>query len=218
MKSTRKCLTRIGKRAVIGGLLLFVVAANAQANDARGKQLYVNCIACHGDDGQGGLLMKAPALAPLSEKYIAAQLDKFKHGHRAGNPKDVTGLMMRPMLQTLPREQDIAAVSAYIASAFEEEPRKATLEGGDIERGKTLYATCQACHGANAEGNDLLNAPSLRGQYDWYLLAQLHKFKEGIRGANPEDITGSQMRPMAMTLADDQAMRDVVAYIQSLSE
>jgi cytochrome c553 len=32
------------------------------------------------------------------------------------------------------------------------------LAAGDAERGKTLYATCGACHGANAEGMEALNA------------------------------------------------------------
>ena len=63
----------------------------------------------------------------------------------------------------------------------------------------------------------MLNAPSLLGQHDWYHVAQLNKFKDGIRGANPQDITGSQMRPMAMTLVNEQAVKDVVAYIQSLN-
>jgi hypothetical protein len=30
------------------------------------------------------------------------------------------------------------------------------------------------------------------------------------------DTTGAQMRPMAMTLANDQAVADVVAYIKTL--
>ncbi len=160
--------------------------------------------------------MNAPALAGLSEKYVAAQIAKFKVGHRGGDPRDASGLQMRPMASLLTSEADIAAVSKYIAS-FEGKKTEATIEGGDIERGKALYMTCQACHGADAAGNDLMNAPALSQQHDWYLTAQLHKFKDGIRGAKPEDVTGSQMRPMAMMLADEQAVKDVVAYIHSLS-
>ena len=50
------------------------------------------------------------------------------------------------------------------------------------------------------------------------MLAQLKKFKEGIRGAHPKDITGMQMRPMAMILPDEQAMKDVIAYIQTIAK
>jgi hypothetical protein len=49
-------------------------------------------------------------------------------------------------------------------------------------------------------------------------LTQLKNFKSGVRGTNPQDITGAQMRPMSMILADEQAMKDVIAYIQTLSK
>ena len=63
-----------------------------------------------------------------------------------------------------------------------------------------------------------LNAPSLVGQADWYLVHQLEKFKAGHRGTAPGDLTGAQMQPMSMTLVNDQMIRDVVAYIRSLGE
>jgi cytochrome c oxidase subunit 2 len=86
----------------------------------------------------------------------------------------------------------------------------------DAERGKTLYATCGACHGANGEGMEALNAPKLAGQEEWYIIRQLQNFKNGVRGNNPKDTYGMQMAPMAQTLADDAAMADVAAYIRSL--
>lgn len=194
-----------------------MVAALSSAEDERGKQLYVNCLACHGADGSGNKLLNAPAIAGLSEKYVSAQIMKFKAGHRGGDPRDAAGMQMRPMMALLTSDADVAAVSKYVAS-LESKPIAATITDGDPEKGKALYMTCQACHGADGKGNDMLNSPSLLNQHDWYLVSQLHKFKDGIRGANPEDITGSQMRPMAMILADEQAVKDVVAYVQSLSQ
>jgi cytochrome c oxidase subunit 2 len=47
---------------------------------------------------------------------------------------------------------------------------------------------------------------------------QLQNFKNGVRGNNPKDTYGMQMAPMAQTLADDQAMADVAAYIKSLGQ
>lgn len=93
-----------------------------------------------------------------------------------------------------------------------------TFAAGDAERGKALYATCGACHGANAEGMEALNAPRLAGQEEWYVIRQLKNFKEGIRGTNPKDTFGMQMAPMAMTLPNEQAMEDVAAYIKSLGD
>jgi len=93
---------------------------------------------------------------------------------------------------------------------------QAALAAGDIEKGKTLYAICSACHGANGEGNAALNSPANAGQDPWYMIRQLKNFRVGIRGAHPDDAFGAQMRPMAMVLADEQDIADVVAYITSL--
>ena len=90
--------------------------------------------------------------------------------------------------------------------------------GGDATAGAGNYAVCTACHGPEGKGNEQLHAPPIAGQHDWYLVSQLKKFKAGIRGTNPKDITGGQMRPMSMTLADEQAMKNVVAHISTLAK
>ncbi len=92
----------------------------------------------------------------------------------------------------------------------------AVLAAGDVAKGKALYNICAACHGANAEGMATLNAPANAGQEPWYMTRQLKNFRAGIRGAHPDDTFGAQMRPMAMMLAGDQDIEDVVAYITSL--
>ncbi len=92
----------------------------------------------------------------------------------------------------------------------------AALAAGDVEKGKVLYNICTACHGANAEGNPALNAPANAGQDPWYLTRQLKNFRVGIRGAHPDDTFGAQMRPMAMMLAGEDDIADVVAYLTSM--
>lgn len=87
---------------------------------------------------------------------------------------------------------------------------------GDAKKGKAFYTTCVACHGDKGQGNKALNAPRIAGQETWYLVRQLKNFKAGIRGADAKDIYGQQMRPMAMTLPNDQAIEDVAAYIATL--
>ena len=86
----------------------------------------------------------------------------------------------------------------------------------DATKGKAAYAVCAACHGANGMGNKALNAPQIAGQEPWYLERQLNNFKGGIRGANPKDPYGMQMRPMALTLANDQAVSDMAAFLSSM--
>ena len=103
---------------------------------------------------------------------------------------------------------------AYIATL--QSPDPAATVKGDAAAGKTAYTTCAACHGANGEGNQALNAPRLAGQHDWYVVRELQNFKSGLRGADAKDTFGAQMRPMAATLADDAAINNVATYIATL--
>ena len=86
----------------------------------------------------------------------------------------------------------------------------------DAEKGKKLYATCAACHGQAGEGVQAMGAPKLAGQSGWYLERQLKNYKAGIRGSHPDDTWGRTMAGMAMVLATDQDIADVVAYIETL--
>jgi cytochrome c oxidase subunit 2 len=88
----------------------------------------------------------------------------------------------------------------------------------DTAAGATLYAACAACHGASGEGNAALNAPKLAGQESWYLQRQLRNFKQGMRGAQQNDIYGVQMVAITGILTDETAVRNVVAYIQTLPD
>jgi cytochrome c553 len=173
------------------------------------------CAQCHGDSAAGKEPIGAPSIAGLPQYYVIEQLHKFRSGVRGAHFDDAEGLRMRPMSLTLRTETDVEAVSMYLAGLPPVAPAP-TLTGGDAEKGKALYATCAACHGPEAAGMETVGSPPLTVQPDWYLVRQIGKFKAGIRGANPKDTRGGQMRPMAQTLPDEQAMNDVVAYIQTL--
>lgn len=181
---------------------------------ARGRQLFQLCAVCHGAAGEGSQRYGAPAIAGLPRWYLEAQLTKFKQGQRGFRAEDTLGLQMRPMARALVTDNDLKAVSAYVAGLRPVWP-PATL-AGDPTRGKTAFALCIACHGDQGQGNPALGAPPLTHQADWYLAAQIRKFRQGLRGTQPQDVTGAQMRPMAMVLPDEQAVLDVVAYIRSL--
>ena len=185
----------------------------AKGNASKGKAQYAVCASCHGQKAEGNQALNAPALAGLQDWYLVRQLKNFKAGIRGTHPKDVYGAQMRPMSMTLATEQAIADVSAYI-SAFS--TPTITKTKGNPTQGKALYAVCASCHGQKAEGNRALNAPALVGLQDWYLARQLKNFKAGIRGTHPKDVYGAQMRPMSMTLATNQMIDDVSAYITTL--
>lgn len=88
----------------------------------------------------------------------------------------------------------------------------------NVAAGKALYQACVACHGSEGEGRRELNAPKISGQEDWYIRRQLTYFKHGVRGADTRDTFGQQMAPMAAVLADETAMENIAAYIQTLPD
>ena len=198
-------------------LAIALPVAPAHAQDAaRGKVLFSLCAQCHGADGAGNPETLAPAIGGLPAWFVTGQLQKFRSGGRGTHFDDISGMRMRPMSMWLRNDEDVANVAAYVSSLARPKPAP-ILTGGNAETGKMKFVPCVACHGANGEGNQALNAPPLAGGSDWYQLTALQKFKAGVRGTNPKDTTGMLMRPMSMTLADEQAMKDVLAYIATLS-
>ena len=202
--------------AALAALVAIAAAlpGTARAEDIRrGEQVYQLCTQCHQPNGEGSSLALAPALAGLPSWWVSKQLVSFKTGVRGLYPEDTGGLRMYPMSQTLKTPEDIAAVTAYVATLPAHKP-PTTLVGGDPERGKQLYQVCTPCHGPDAGGNQAIGAPTLAYQNDWYLLTSLHKYQAGIRSRDPN---AAIMRGMAATLPDDQAKKDVISYIVTLT-
>ena len=188
--------------------------AGDKPNLSRGRALYVLCSSCHGPTAHGNHQFHTPALAGLPDWYIADQLKRFLDGRRGAHPKDQHGLMMRPMAKTLRSEEDLTAVSAYIASLKPKIP-EVTITEGDPEKGKAMYMICMACHGDKLQGNPMLKSPPLKHLQDWYQLAQLKKFKHSIR-FDPKDPQSLQMQAMTAGLPNEETMRDIVVYISQV--
>ena len=188
----------------------------SQGGDAsRGAELFQLCAQCHGTDGGGNHGVNAPAIAGLDRWYVEGQLRKFRSGVRGAHPDDVTGMQMRPMATSLRTDDDLRAVATHVAKLPSTNPAP-VLRGGNPQTGAALFGPCQVCHGEKATGDAERKAPPLARANDWYLFAQIRKFKDGHRGAHPADAEGAQMLPWMSTLSDEQAIRDVVAHIGRL--
>ena len=195
--------------------VMFVSTTGIAVTQNQGRDIYRFCAVCHGDDGEGKADVGAPRLAGMERWYVEEQLTKFKQGLRGTHPQDVAGMRMRPMAKFLKSEAEIKSVSLYIAGLKTKQRSVATLTGSWV-KGETHYKMCIACHGVDGRGNSQLKAPSLVNKSDWYLLTQLRNYKAGVRGGDPlKDPVASSMRPITTTL-DQQAMIDVVVYIQGL--
>lgn len=181
-----------------------------------GQQLYAVCSSCHGSEGQGNQSMNAPKLAGQEAWYMRRQLEYYQDGIRGAHEDDTYGRQMAPMVSTLQSDKAMRDVIAYIET-FPDEPVEATISG-DVQRGRKIYQVCGACHGWDGQGIQAVKAPRQAGMQDWYLVRQLENFKQGIRGSHPDDMYGHQMMQMASILSDEQAVNDVVAYINTLPQ
>jgi len=181
---------------------------------AEGAAAYRPCVACHGEAGEGSVERGAPALAAQDATYLARQLTHFNAGLRGSDPRDTGGAQMKAMAASL-SEEDIAVIAAYLSSL--PRPVPGDILAGDLRKGNNYYqGNCGACHGSRAEGNPAFNAPGLAWLGAAYLKRQYRNFAEGARGAHPEDHYGRQMQLMSKSLPGDEALDDVIAYIQTL--
>lgn len=188
--------------------------AQALLSIARGKAYYTTCAACHGINGEGNPYMHGPRLTLLGPDYLRRQLQNYRRMVRGGLA-DFYGWQMNGRAMALSGDQAIDDVVAYI-DLLPDTYARDTL-GGDIRRGKPLYDSyCASCHGGKAEGIPALNAPLLAGLEGWYQLEQLRKFKDGTRGSHEADVPGQQMKAAMAPIKDEQAMIDIIGYINSL--
>lgn len=87
---------------------------------------------------------------------------------------------------------------------------------GDAALGQASYAHCSACHGQAGQGMQVFNAPAIAGMDVEYTARQLRYYRDGVRGTHPGDSVGATMRPVMAVIPDDEAIRNVSAYIASM--
>lgn len=196
----------------------FADTQNAIAGDPEmGRTQFAVCGTCHGANGEGNQTLNGPKLAGQEGWYLRRQIEYFKSGVRGSADDDIYGQQMAPMAATLATDEAVNNVVAYIET-LDNSPAPTTIEG-NVARGKALFEpTCGICHRADGTGVWTVHAPGLAGMSDWYLARELQNFKDGLRGAHAGDELGFQMTSMVSALKDEQAINDVVAYINTLSE
>jgi cytochrome c oxidase subunit 2 len=199
---------------LVGGLNISGCRMGATDAATRGQEVFETCVPCHNSDGSGNPTVGAPNIAGMKGWYVERELNKFRSGARGMHFSDVEGMRMRPMALSLTSDDDVKAVAHYVEAL--PPVRHASSLPGDPKVGEALYATCSSCHGDTGAGNQDLGGPRIAGVDDWYLATELRKFRSGVRGTNPKDREGRLMRPMARGLADEDAIRNVVAYVGTL--
>lgn len=208
------------RRVPVIGLVLAIIGAGCgtpavdpesteepAAEDPRIAALYVeSCLLCHGNRE----LQRGPVLNGLAEWYVDGQLRKFKDGVRGGNPDNRSEHLMAAAVSLYSTNQ-IPALARHIAG-LEPAEYVHTVRGNPVAGARVYAERCAACHGAAGEGRRDLQSPPLLIQEDWYLLDQLVRFRMGLRGSHPRDLSGDLMR-QATTNLNTGELRDVVNYI-----
>ncbi len=83
-------------------------------------------------------------------------------------------------------------------------------------RAQVVFAdNCAPCHGEAGQGKYEVRAPRIAGLPEWYVERQLHKFRDGVRGAHASDIEGLRMRPMSRTIEREE-FQAMAAYVASM--
>ncbi|MCI0600457.1 MAG: cytochrome c4, partial [Beijerinckiaceae bacterium] len=155
------------------------------------------CASCHGETGVSPN-PQFPHMAGQSAYAIYKQLHDFKNGARVNET-------MAAIVQGLDDDQ-MADVAAHFSALTKGALDPRTISSGDpdivalVEYGLSARGIpgCASCHGAHAGGP--IETPTLAGQRQEYLLAQLNAFAKGERR---NDIY-TRMRAIASKLRPDE--------------
>ena len=175
------------------------------------------CSTCHGEKGEGKLEVKAPSIASLPAWYVQRQLENFQADRRGTHPQDAEGQIMRAIAKTLNAEQT-RELAQHVEKLSRTQP--APTIHADPSQGMELFQDrCMECHRFNGEGEIVFGSAPLVGLPDWYIAAQLLKFKNGIRGAAKNDANGQKMVHVTTAFVEDEALaHSVAAWLMKLRE
>lgn len=194
-----------------------LVSLSLHGEDGDAKALFeTTCAICHGPEAHGDQSKMAPSIAHLPYWYVEIQLQKFREGKRGTDPADPFGIQMRAMALAL-EDKQIPVIARYINS-LPGKPIEPIPDEGDVVSGERLFMeNCAACHRYNGYGEKAFRSPPLTGLSNWYVQAQLEKFRTGQRGGHELDLDGAKMREMAQALGKRSEV-DIIAYLAELAK
>lgn len=156
--------------ALLLAMATFSLPAYAEGDAEAGKELGYTCLGCHGIEGYRNAYpsYRVPKLGGQKAGYLEIAL----RGYRDGTREHPTMIAQATSLT----DQEIADVSAYLASIGGETVAAGGTQGASFDKA----ATCAACHGQNGIS---INAawPTLAGQHEDYLRNALRQYREGTR-------------------------------------
>jgi len=209
------------KSLLVSSLLVFPVAVFAVGSVTKGESLSVECVACHGSDGNSSA-PSFPTIAGLGEKYLLKQLKDIKNQARV--VPEMAGLLdnkseqsladlaayyaVQPMQLTGSKEMQVRINSGAKVDALELGER--LYRAGNLE---TNVPSCSGCHSPTGQGNSPAGFPRLSGQHADYIVKQLKAFRAGER---TNDGDSQVMRSIAKHMSDAE-IAALANYIAGLN-
>lgn len=169
-----------------------------EGDPERGADLAITCSGCHGIGGYRNAYPSyhVPKLGGQNADYLEIALQGYRRGSRSHDTMQAQASVMT--------DQDIADVSAYLASLEDEQQSGISGAGAaQVRAGQEKSATCVACHGETGF-SQAGQWPNLAGQHASYLEQSLLQYKTGER---PDMIMG----PMVSTL-DEETIEQLAAF------
>ena len=112
--------------------------------------------------------------------------------------------------QSLKRLALSTAASVLLMLGCAKEP---TLTEEEFDKAESLFAeSCLICH----SNQEMQRGPIIDGLPAWYSKTQLEKFRDGIRGQNPENRSELLMGSARDRFVDDETIRLLSTYIADL--
>jgi cytochrome c553 len=149
-------------------LLLLAAAFAAAAADER----LVQCLACHGVNGQSATPL-VPSLGAQQPAYVLIQLYMFRENLRHSDA-------MNEMAKNL-TDDDLRTLSEAVGRLPTPMPPAEPADAARMQRGEALAQSdhCLSCHNPDLSGHD--NIPRLANQREDYLAAALAAYKSNQR-------------------------------------
>lgn len=177
-------------------------ATRATPDVENGRELFLQCVSCHGGDGSGQSNGNTPRIAGQHYPVLLKQLVDFRHGKR-------WDFRMEQMADRhhLATPQDIADVAAYV-SQLDAAGEPGVGDGTYATEGAFIFGSyCAACHGPTGEGNAKKSVPRLGGQHYGYLMRQMYDAVDGRR-LNLDPVHKDKIKPL-----DFEQVRAVSDYL-----
>ena len=86
----------------------------ASGDPIAGAKIFETCSACHGEQGAGNKALQVPKIAGRSELQLVKKIQDYQRPSKSNKRVKATRAQMEEIAQSLPDQQAIEDVAAYI--------------------------------------------------------------------------------------------------------